>query len=542
MCGEPLRQREPRQAPNSSNEPRHSPRKEQGMSTHFHVSGSGVSGPLAPRSGTYKWWVLATAIFGAFVSILDTTIVNTALPHIQRAFGTDLHAASYVTTAYTLAQGVVIAASGFLATRFGIKRVYLLSLALFTFFSALCGLAWNIDILIFFRVLQGAGGAALFPLSFSLVFGAFPEEQRGLANGIFGIPVLVTPALGPVIGGYLAQYVDWRWIFYLNLPIGIIGIIICWRMVHESELQRTLPFDLRGFLLIASGLGLVLLGLSNLAYDGWSSLLTVTGPSILALLLLAAYIPIELRTAQPLLDLRLFKRRNYLVGSLISWAAFASLFGSTFLLPQYLQVLRGLSSFQAGLLLAPQGLASMVGTMVVGLLYSRLGARPLVIMGAIAVALATYLLSQWLSLTSLFAELIPLLIVLGLGFPFLLQSTSTAALTGIGGAALPGANTLLSVSRSAISSLTVAGLVNLVQAQRLVHQAGLAPHGPVSVAITRQAQALAYQDVYLLSALVTLPILVLAFFLRSQRRTQKPEPTTTFGVSPQTPEAAIETR
>src|SRR5205085_800720 len=244
------------------------------MSTHFHVSGTGITGPLArSASDNYKWWVLITAIFGAFVSILDATVVNTALPHIQLAFGTDLHTASYVVTGYLLAQGVVIAASGFLANRFGIKRVYLLSLALFTFFSALCGLACNIDILIFFRVLQGAGGAALFPLSFS--------------------------------------------------------------------------FDLRGFLLIVSGLWLLLFGLSNLAYDGWGSLLTVTGPSILALLLLAAYIPIELRTAQPLLDLRLFKRRNYLVGSLITWVAFASLFGSTFLLPQYLQVLRGLSSFQA---------------------------------------------------------------------------------------------------------------------------------------------------------------------------------------------------
>jgi hypothetical protein len=179
---------------------------------------------------------------------------------------------------------------------------------------------------------------------------------------------------------------------------------------------------------------------------------------------------------------------------------------------------------------------------VLGLLYRRLGARPLVIMGAIAVALATYLMSQWLSLTSLFAELIPLLIVLGFGLPFLLQSTSTAALTGIEGTTLPGANTLLSVSRSAVSSLAVAGLVNLVQAQRLVHQAALAHNGPVSAAVAQQAQALAYQDVYLLSALVTLPILVLAFFLRSQHRTQKPEPTTTFGVSPQTPEAAIETR
>ena len=140
------------------------------MSTHFHVSGTGVTGPLAGLSSHYKWWVLGTAIFGAFVSILDATVVNTALPHIQLAFGSDLHTASYVVTGYLLAQGVVIAASGFLANRFGIKRVYLLSLALFTFFSALCGLAWNIDILIFFRVLQGAGGAALFPLSFSLFF------------------------------------------------------------------------------------------------------------------------------------------------------------------------------------------------------------------------------------------------------------------------------------------------------------------------------------------------------------------------------------
>ena len=349
------------------------------MSTHFHVSGTGVTGPLAGLSSNYKWWVLVTAIFGAFVSILDTTIVNTALPHIQRAFGSDLHVASYVTTAYTLAQGVIIAASGFLANRFGIKRMYLLSLALFTLGSVLCGIAWNITILILFRVLQGASGAALFPLSLSLIFGAFPEEQRGLANGIFGIPVLVAPALGPAIGGYLAEYVDWRWIFYVNVPIGIIGIVICWRMLHESELQPTLPFDLRGFLLIASGLGLLLFGLSNLAYDGWGSLLTVTGPVILALLLLLLFIPLELRTARPLLDVRLFQRRNFLVGNLISWVAVASLFGSTFLLPQYLQVLRGLSSYNAGLLLAPQGLAAMVGTIVVGLLYSRVGARPLVL-------------------------------------------------------------------------------------------------------------------------------------------------------------------
>jgi FAD binding domain len=299
---------------------------------------------------------------------------------------------------------------------------------------------------------------------------------------------------------------------------------------------------LLGFLLIASGLGLLLFGLSNLAYEGWGSLLTVTGPVILALLLLLLFIPIELRTARPLLNLRLFTRRNFLVGNLITWVAVASLFGSTFLLPQYLQVLRGLSSYNAGLLLAPQGLASIAGTIVVGTLYSRVGPRPLVLFGAIAVGTATYLISRWATLTSPFTLLIPLLVVLGLALPCIAQTTGTAAMTGIVGTALPGANTLLSVSRSAVSSLAVTGLVNLVQAQRLVHQAALAHNGPVSVAITQQAQALAYQDVYLLSALVTLPLIVLAFFLSSPRRAQKPESTTTFGVSPQTPEAAVEPR
>src|SRR5258707_14713334 len=250
-------------------------------------------------------------------------------------------------------------------------------------------------------------------------------------------------------------------------------------MLHESELQPTLPIYPARFLLVASGLGLLLFGLSHLAYDGWGSLLTVTGPIILALLLVLLFIPIELRTVRPLLDVRLFQRRNFLVGNMMTWVAVASLFGSTFLLPQYLQVLRGLSSYQAGLLLAPQGLAAMVGTIVVGLLYSRVGARPLVLVGGIAVGINISLISRWATLTSPFALLIPLLIVQGLSLPLLVQTTGTAALTGIGGAALPGANTLLSVSRAALSSLAGAGLVMLVQSQRLGHQAGFAPQGPV---------------------------------------------------------------
>ncbi len=182
----------------------------------------------------YRWLVLITVVFGAFASILDATIVNTALPRIQHDFGADLHVASYVVTGYILAAGVVVPASGFLANRFGTKRVYLISLVLFTLGSAVCGAAPSIHLLIAARVLQGAGGAALFPLSFAMLFSVFPNEERGKANGIFGIPILAAPALGPSLGGYLTQYADWRWVFYVNLPeSALLGVVLGWKVLRE---------------------------------------------------------------------------------------------------------------------------------------------------------------------------------------------------------------------------------------------------------------------------------------------------------------------
>ena len=468
----------------------------------------------AVSGDNYKWWVLVAAIFGVFVSILDATVVNTALPKIQEAFGTDLHAASYVATAYTLAQGVVIAISGYLANRYGVKRVYLTSLALFTIGSALCGIAWSMPILILFRVLQGAGGATLLPLSLTLVFGAFPPEQRGLANGVFGIPILAAPAFGPALGGYIAQYVDWRWIFYLNVPIGIVGVILGWRVLRESQIQRDLRFDWRGFLILAPGLALLLYGLSNLSYDGWNSILTVAGPTIVALILLVIAVPLELRAKSPLLDLRLFTGRNFLVGNIIIWVATVGLFGATFLLPQYLQALRGLTPSASGLLLMPQGLAAIVGTVISGALYNRLGARVLVLIGAVAITIDTYLLSTFSTLNSNLTLFIPLLIVRGLALPLLTQTTNTLALNEISNRALAGANTVLNITRSVVSSLAVAVLINILQSQQIAHQAGLRAGGPVTHAIQQQAQALAYQDIYLLAAIVTIPLLFLPFLLR----------------------------
>jgi len=506
----------------------------------------------AQTAAPNKWLVLITVVFGAFVAILDNTIVNTAIPKLQAVFGADIHEISYVATGYTLASGVLVPATGFLANRFGIKRVYLSSLILFTIGSALCGLAWNTASLIFFRVLQGAGGAALFPLAFAILFQAFRPEERGRANGFFGIPVLFAPAIGPTVGGYLVQYVDWRWIFYVNVPIGIAGVILGLRVLRESPPRRELRFDAPGFVLAAAGLGLLLYGTSNLAYDGFGSILTVSGPMIAAAVLLVAWVIVELRVRQPLLDLSLFKGRNFLIGNLLTWIGTIGIFGPAFLLPQYLQNLRGLDPFSAGLLLFTSGVGTVAGTIVGGSLYNRAGPRVLIAAGGALTLVTSLLLQGWSTVNSAYSVLPWILLLRGVGLPLFLQSANTSALYGISGRGLPGATTLNVVSRNVIAALSIAILTNIFRTQQIVHQANLASRvtlstpgfntlytnlvnhfrglgysagqatgaaiGQLSGQVARQGAALAFQDVYWLTALVTIPVILLAFLVRTPRQ------------------------
>jgi DHA2 family multidrug resistance protein len=496
--------------------------------------------------------VLVAVIFGVFVSLLDATIVYTAIPKIQAALGGSLHEVSYIATAYTLAAAVAVGATPYLAGRFGTKRVYLTSLALFTLGSALCGLAPSLTLLIAFRVLQGAGGAALFPLSISLLFATFPPEERGLANGIFGIPVLFAPAIGPTLGGYIVEYLDWPIIFYVNVPIGILGLLVGLRVLPDIPPRPGLRFDLRGFLLLGSGSGLLLYGLTNLASDGWGSLSTVSGPTLLGVGLLLAYVALALVTPEPLLDLRLFKDRNYAIGNVVQWLATVGVYGGSFLLPQYLQNLRGLDPYTAGLDLLPLGLAAMGATLLAGFLYNRISPPLLVMTGAVLMVLSTYWLGQWSTLTSPYAALTPLLILRGLSIPVLLQTTNTLAMQDIPRAALDGASTLNVATRQIAASLGIAALTTHLQTQTIVHTGDLAAQvslsNPATAAlysklvsiftghgltlqqaqnaalvqlwrlIQQQATALAYQDVYTATALFVLPAIVLALFLRPRPR------------------------
>lgn len=409
----------------------------------------------------YKWRVLFSVIFGTFMSILDNTVVNVALATLQKDFGASISHTQGVVTYYALSLGIVIPVAGFLADRFGIKRIYVISLIAFTTTSALCGLAPSLNSLILFRILQGLGGGALFPLGTAMLFTAFPPNERGLALSVFGIPSLVAPALGPTLGGFLVEYVDWRFIFYINLPIGIAGAIMASRNLRERKSEQRARFDLPGFILSTIGFGSLLYGLSNAATDGWTSRVVV-GFLSLGVVALAAFVVVELRSPHPLLNVRFYQKHVYLLASAVGWVSVVALFGATFLLPLYFQTLRGRTPFQTGLLLLPQAVAAVISIQISGRLYDRIGPRYVVTTGLIMLTITTWGFSR-ITLTTPYTLICAQMAVRGFALACVMQPTQAAALSVIERDVLTRASSLLAVMRSVFQSLGVAILGTVLQ-------------------------------------------------------------------------------
>lgn len=437
-----------------------------------------VTAPATRQSAglAYKWIVAMVVIIGVFMAILDSTIVNIAIPRLQTAFGADLHSVQWVLTGYILAQGVATPTVAFFADRLGTKRLYIIALAAFTAGSALCGLAWSLPILIFFRVVQGVGGAALFPLSLTLIFREFPPQERGAAMGLFGVPALLAPALGPTLGGYIVTYAGWQLIFYINVPIGILAVILSMLLLRNYHDQVRSSFDIPGFIFSTIGLASVLYGLSEASTDGWSST-TVVGFLTAGVLALAIFVAVEIfiirRGGQPLLDLRVFLDRNFSTSSVANVFVVFALYGGLFLLPIYLQDVRGLSAFQAGLILLPQAFASMVSVVIGGWLVDRIGVRAVVIPGLFILALANWQLSS-ISLDLPYQQLQVILILRGFSLGLVGQPLILAALATIRPHLLTQASSLSTVVRAVASSLGIAVLATLVQSQTQVHYVHLA--------------------------------------------------------------------
>ncbi len=507
----------------------------------------------------YKWIVAAVAVFGAFMSVLDQTIVNIAIPRFQSAFGADLNSVQWVLTAYILTQGVVTPTTAFFADRLGNKRFYIIALGIFTVGSALCGLAWSLPILIAFRILQGIGGAFLFPMGITLLFNEFPIEQRGLASGLFGIAALLAPAIGPTLGGYIVTYADWPLIFLINVPIGIVAIVMAVFLLRSVHTQLRTRFDVPGFILVAGGLASVLYALSDASTDGWGST-KVEGFLIVGLLILCAFVVVELQIArrggQPLVNLTLFANGPFLTSNIANVLITFAFFGGLFIFPIYFQNLRGLSAFQTGLLFLPQAFASIVSAVIGGRLVDRLGARFVVLPGLVLLAFATWQFTYFTINTPYWWVQI-LFLARGLALGLIIQPLTVSALTDIQPRQFAQASSLNTVVRFVSTSLGIAVLATLVQTQAKVHYSHLAElvtptsaygrivfglraffiaHGynPINANIAaieeviglvrRQGYMLALIDAFWVTLVFVLAAIVSVFFIRSKRRVDTAAP------------------
>ena len=519
----------------------------------MQVSTSAAPQPRGARL-QYKWIVTLVVIFGAFMSILDQTIVNIAIPRLQSAFGADLNSVQWVLTAYILTQGVVTPATAFFADRLGTKRFYILALAVFTAGSALCGLAWSLPVLITFRVLQGVGGAALFPLAITMLYREFPPQQRGLASGLLGIAALLAPAVGPTLGGYFVTYVNWQLIFFVNVPIGIAGMLLAVMLLREVRAETLTRFDVPGFVLAATGLAAVLYALSDASTDGWGSG-KVLGFLIGGLIILGFFVFVELdlarREKQPLLDLRLFANGPFLSSNITNVLITFAFFGGLFLFPVYLQNLRGLNAFSAGLLLLPQAFASLITALVGGRVVDRFGVRVVVIPGLVLLAFATWQLSS-LTLFTPYGWLQVLFVIRGLALGLIIQPLTVSALSDLHPRQFAQASTLNTVLRFVSTSLGIAVLATLVQTQAKIHYGHLAEqvtpasplgqvasrlqslfvqHGAslnnaraaaieeIARLVQRQGYMLAIQDAFWLVLFVLLASIIAACFIRMRKHT-----------------------
>jgi DHA2 family multidrug resistance protein len=507
------------------------------------------------RSGNleYKWIVTIVVIIGAFMAILDSTIVNIAIPRLQTAFGSNLNSVQWVLTGYILTQGVITPTTAFFSDRFGSKRWYIIALTIFTLGSALCGLAWSLPVLIIFRILQGIGGAFLIPLALTLLYSEFPPEQRGFASGVFGIPILLAPALGPTVGGYIVTYAGWPLIFYINLPIGIIGVILASLLLRETRREGNLTFDVWGFVFSALGLAGVLYALSDASTNGWGSI-EVLGTLIGGLICLAIFTFIEIslanRGGRPLVDLRLFATRSFTASCIAIVFVSVGLFGGLFIIPIYLQNLRSLSAFQAGLLLLPQAFAAMVSVLIGGRLVDRIGVRAVVIPGLLLLIYANWQLA-YINTYTPYWWLQTLFVVRGLGLGLCNQPLIVTALSEIRPRQLNQASSLTTVVRFIASSLGIAVLATLVQTQAKIHYSHLAeqvtPASPLGQLLARiqayyvmqgrdlmdarntaiqiviglvqgQGYALAIQDAFKLTTVITVLAVFVVFFVKGRQR------------------------
>ena len=404
--------------------------------------------------------VAGVVVLGAIMSILDITVVNVALPTFQADFATGGEPLPYSTvawtvTAYTLALATVIPLTGWAADRFGTKRLYMTALLLFTAGSVLCAMASTIEALIAFRVIQGLGGGMLMPLGMTIMTKAAGPARMGRLMAILGVPMLLGPIFGPILGGWLIENYSWHWIFLINLPIGAAALVYAWRVLPSDRPEPSESFDWVGMALMSPGLALFLYGISSIPGEGTFFSSKVIIPGTLGLVMVAGFVVWSFRPAHPLLDLRLFKNRNLTVSTITMFLFAAAFFGGLLLVPTYFQQVRGESALSAGWLMAVQGLGAMITMPIAGSLVDKLPVGRIVPFGLAAIVGGMFALTQVTATTS-YWYILPVLFVMGLGMGGTMMPLMTSALKTLTSHEVARGSTLLNISQQIASSIGVA--------------------------------------------------------------------------------------
>jgi EmrB/QacA subfamily drug resistance transporter len=459
-------------------------------------------------------------VLASLMSILDTTVVNVAIAAIAEDFNADLTTIQWTVTGYTLALALVIPLTGWAADRFGTKRVYMASLSIFMLGSLLSGLAWSAGSLIVFRVLQGIGGGMLMPAGMTILTHAAGPERVGRVMSVLGIPMLLGPICGPVLGGWLVESFSWRWVFFINLPLGLLALSMCWRYMEFDRPQPHAPLDWAGYALLIPGLAFVILGLAQInPIDG----LSVTSPSViipvlLGLIALWLFARHSLRAKYALIDLRLFKDRIFGACSGTLFIGLIAVFGGLLLLPLYLQTIRGESPSSTGLLLAPQGLGAVIALPIAGWLADRVPIGRIVPVGLALIALPFYALSDITPHTS-YAYFAVTVFVMGAGMGVTMVPMFSGAMKTLTKPQVARASTAINIiqqSGAAIGTVLLSIILSEILANKsypgLSATASLGKLEPVKAAVisdaygTTFAFAAGLTVVALIVALVFLPI------------------------------------
>jgi len=454
---------------------------------------STASLPLAgERPRDVNPWIVAIAVMCAtFMEILDTTVVNVSLPHIAGNLSATIDESTWALTSYLVANAIVLPLTGWLANHFGRKRLLLSSVAGFTTASFLCGLAPNLPLLILFRVIQGFTGGALQPISQAVLLEAFKPEERGRAMGFWGLGIVVAPILGPVVGGWLTDSYSWRWVFYINIPVGVLSLVMIQLYVHDPAYitRRSNRIDYWGIGLLAVGIGALQLLLDMGQQDDWFESAFITTLAVLAVAGLVAFIVRELRTEHPVVDLRVLKVPTYAVGVFLMTVVGFVLYGSLVLLPLMLQTLLGYPSLQAGIALAPRGMGSFIAMPIVGAMIGRVDPRKLLGGGLVVGSVTLFWLGS-LNQSLGYWDIFWPQFIQGLGLGLLFVPLTTITMGPIPRENMGNATSIFNLMRNIGGSMGIAAATTLLARHRQSHSSTLASHID---AYSLQARALVEQ-------------------------------------------------